>query len=152
MADHPTKFFQIYGVKPDLPLVFALCMAIVKGKKAGAFMGFLNGLLEDIIFGRFVGLNTIAKTVTGYILGYSSQNVYKGPAIITMGLVFISSIIYNFLFIFLGYLTKELSPSWYSFLAVTMPSSLLNMLVSPFIYLMVSRMERFFDYYFDIKY
>ena len=146
------NFFQIYGVKPDLPLVFALCTAMVKGEKAGALTGLLNGFSEDILFGRFLGLNTIAKSVTGYIVGHASRDLYKGRVIITMALTFIGSVIFNFLFMLLTFLTGEASHPWYYFLSIAIPSALLNMLISPLIYLGVSKMERFFDYYFDIKY
>lgn len=147
-----SNFIWIYGVKPDLPLVFALCMAMLNGEKAGALTGLFNGLLEDILFGRFIGLNTIAKSVTGYIVGHGSRDLYKGRVIITMALVFIGSVIFNFLFMILAFLTGEAGQPWYHFLSIAIPSALLNMLISPLIYLGVSKMERFFDYYFDIKY
>jgi rod shape-determining protein MreD len=147
-----SNFFCIYGVKPDLPLIFALCMAMVKGEKAGALTGFLNGFLEDVLFGRFLGLNTIIKSVTSYIVGYGSRNIYKGPVIITMALTFVGSVIFNFLFMILAFLTREVTQPWYSFLSIVIPSALLNMIISPLIYHGVFKMERFFDFYFDIKY
>ena len=147
-----SNFIWIYGVKPDLPLVFALCMAMVKGEKAGALTGFLNGFLEDILFGRFLGLNTIVKSITGYIVGYGSRDLYKGRVIITMALTFIGSVIFNFLFMILAFLTGEVGHPWYRFLLIVIPSALLNMIISPLIYLGVIKLERFFDYYFDIKY
>lgn len=45
-----SNFIWIFGIKPDLPLVFALCIAVVNGEKAGAAIGLLNGFLEDIFF------------------------------------------------------------------------------------------------------
>ena len=147
-----SNILWIFGVKPDLPLVFALCMAMVKGEKAGALTGFLNGFLEDILFGRFLGLNTLIKSVTAYIVGYGSRNIYKGPVIITMALTFIGSFIFNFLFMVFAFLTREAAQSWYSFFSIVIPSALLNMVISPLIYHGVFKMERFFDFYFDIKY
>lgn len=107
-----SNFIYIYGVKPDLPLVFAYT-AMVKGEKAGALTGLLNGFSEDILFGRFLGLNTIAKSVTGYIVGHASRDLYKGRVIITMALTFIGSVIFNFLFMLLTFLTGEASHPWY---------------------------------------
>ncbi|MDD4569368.1 MAG: rod shape-determining protein MreD [Tepidanaerobacteraceae bacterium] len=146
------NFSQIYGVKPDLPLVFALCMAMIKGEKVGAVTGFFNGLLEDILFGRFLGLNTIVKCITTYVLGYGSRDIYKGPAVLTMALVFLGSILYNILFMLLAFFTNEISHPWYYFLPITIPSALLNMIISPLIYLAITKMERFFNYYFDTRY
>ena len=147
-----SNFIGIFGVKPDLPLVFALCMAMVKNEKAGALMGLMNGFIEDILFGRFLGLNTIAKSIAGYVVGLGSQNLYKGRVIITMALVFTGSVIFNFVFMTIAFFTGELIHPWRYLLSITVASSLINMFVSPLIYIGAYRIERFFDYYFDIKY
>ncbi|AEE91682.1 Rod shape-determining protein MreD [Tepidanaerobacter acetatoxydans Re1] len=147
-----SNFIGIFGVKPDLPLVFALCMAMVKNEKAGALTGLMNGFLDDILFGRFLGLNTIAKSIAGYVVGLGSRNLYKGRVVITMVLVFTGSVIFNFVFMTIAFLTGELIHPWRNFLPITVASSLINMFVSPLIYIGTYRMERFFDYYFDIKY
>jgi len=142
----------IFGIKPDLPLVFALCIAVINGEKAGAAIGLLNGLLEDIFFGRFIGLSTIAKSAAAYVVGYGSQNLYKGRSIITMALTFMGTVIFNLFFVIIAYLTSELVYPWYQFFSITIPSALLNMFISPLIYQGVVKMERFIDYYFNIKY
>ena len=146
------SLINVYGVKPDIPLVFILCVSLIKGEKKGAFVGFLNGLLEDILYGRFLGFNAITKSLSGYILGVGSRNIYKGPALITMVFVFLSSIIYHIIFIIFSIVTKEISSPWIYILPVAIPSAIFNMLISPFIYAGVSKLEHFFDYYFDIKY
>jgi len=143
---------NIYGVKPDIPLVFILCVSMIKGERTGAVIGFLNGLLEDILFGRFLGFNALVKSMSGYILGFASKNVYKGPAIITMFFVFMSSIMYNFIFMLFSFLIKEITNPWVYFLPITIPSAFLNMIISPFVYLGISKLEHFFDFYFDVKY
>jgi len=147
-----SNFIWIFGLKPDLPLVFALCIAIVNGEKAGALTGLLNGILEDIFFGRFIGINTIAKSAAAYLVGYGSQNLYKGRTLITMTLAFTGTVVFNLIFVIVAYLTGELVRPWHQFLSITIPSSLLNMFISPLIYIGVVKMERFFDYYFNIKY
>ena len=142
----------IFGIKPDLPLVFALCVAISNGERAGAAVGVLNGFLEDVFFGRFIGLSAIAKSATAYLVGVGSKNLYKGRAIITMALAFIGTIIYNLIFVVVAYLTGELVNPWFQFFAIAIPSALQNMIISPLIYHGVAKIERFIGFYFDIKY
>ncbi|WP_422444561.1 rod shape-determining protein MreD [Thermoanaerobacterium sp. DL9XJH110] len=145
-------FFQIGGIRPDLPLVFILCVALVKGEYPGAFFGLVSGLLEDIIYGRFLGFNALVKFLTGYIAGYGSRDIYKGPAIITMGLTFLGSFIYNLIFMLISTFLGQINQPWNFFMPVVFPTALFNMLISPFIYHLVVKLERFFDYYFNIKY
>jgi len=146
------NFTWIFGIKPDLPLVFALCIAIANGEKVGAATGLFNGFLEDVFFGSFIGISTVAKSATAYIVGYGSQNLYKGRTIITMALAFIGTVIYNLFFVIVAFLTGELVYPWYQFFTIAIPNALLNMLISPLIYQGVVRIERFINFYFDIKY
>lgn len=145
-------FLQIAGIKPDLPMVFALCISLYKGENIGSFMGFLNGFFEDIVYGRFLGFNALVKFFTNYVAGYATKNIFKGPALMTMVLVFLGSLLYNFIFIFVNIFVREINIPINFFVPVILPSALFNMIISPFIYRGVVRMERFFDYYFNIRY
>lgn len=144
--------FQITKVKPDLPLVFSMCLILIENEKTGSSMGLLNGILEDIFYGRLLGFNAMVKFLTNCILGYVSKNIYKGPMIITMGLVFFGTIIYNLLLAVLCFMTGILAKSWGFFVPITLKSALLNMILSPLIYGGTIRLVRFFDCYFDTKY
>jgi rod shape-determining protein MreD len=145
-------FFQIKGVKPDLPLVYAFCLSLTKSENIGASMGFFVGVLEDVMYGRFLGFSALAKFLSCYILGYSSRDIFKGPVVTTIGLVFLGSLFYNLIFIIIGLLLGELTHPWLFFLPVALPSALYNMVISPFIYYLVIKMEDFLDYYFNIRY
>jgi rod shape-determining protein MreD len=144
--------FQIRGIKPDLPLVYAFCLSLTKGENIGASMGFCVGILEDIMYGRLLGFSALAKFISCYILGYSSRNIFKGPAVITIGLVFLGSLFYNLIFVTIGFMLGDLTHPLLFFLPVALPSALYNMIISPFIYSWVVKMEDFLDYYFNIKY
>lgn len=140
------------GIKPDLPLTFALCISLYKGENIGAFIGFLNGIFEDIVCGRFLGFNALVKFLTTYVEGYASRDIFKGPAIMTMALVFLGSLLYDFFFILVNLFINELKYPWYQLVPVALPSALFNMVISPLVYKSVVKLERFFDYYFNIKY
>ena len=78
-------FFQIKGIKPDLPLVYAFCLSLTKSENIGASMGLFVGILEDLMYGRFLGFNALSKFISCYLLGYGSHDIFKGPVVITMG-------------------------------------------------------------------
>ncbi len=75
-----STFFASYNIKnalPDLVLVFVIFYALLNdAKKAGCY-GFLCGLLEDLLLGRFIGINALAKGLTGYIIGALQGHVFK---------------------------------------------------------------------------
>lgn len=139
-------------IKPDFPLIVVMCLSLLKGEIFGGVSGIINGIIDDAIYGGFMGLMALAKFITGYILGFFTRNVYKGPVIITMMAVFIGSMIYHLSVAALGVLTGTLTNPWYSFFSVSLGSALFNMIISPFVYGIIAKGQRFFDYYFDIKY
>lgn len=144
--------FQVTDINPDLPLIFSLCLVLIENERIGSGLGLLNGMLEDIFYGRLLGFNAMVKFSTNCILGYFSKSIYRGPAIITMGLVFFSTIIYNLLLAILSFLTGTFVKSWSFFVPIALKSAVFNMILSPFIYRWTLKLVRFFNYYFDTRY
>ncbi|MBO8128587.1 MAG: rod shape-determining protein MreD [Peptococcaceae bacterium] len=75
-------FVQVAGVKPDLILVLVVIHAILNGPRKGAFLGFMAGLLQDLLTGYFVGLNAISKALIGGLVGLGQYNIYKDNVLI----------------------------------------------------------------------
>ncbi len=147
-----SNLFGAYTSGLNLPLIFAFCLSMVKNERSGFTAGFISGFLQDALFGTFIGMNTIAISVSAYIVGLSSKNLYKGRAVITMMLVFIGSVIFKFIFVVIALFTGQLTSSpQYIMSAVILPP-FANMIISPLIYLLTYRIEDFFDFYFNLKY
>lgn len=71
------SFYNIGDSIPDMVLIFIIYYALLNGAHKGAVYGFLCGLLEDIYLGRFIGINALAKGLTGFIIGKLQGNVFK---------------------------------------------------------------------------
>lgn len=69
--------YSIKGTVPDLVLIFVAFYALINGARKGTVYGFLCGLLEDLMLGRFIGMNALAKGLTAYVLGKLQGNVFK---------------------------------------------------------------------------
>ncbi|MEA4923789.1 MAG: rod shape-determining protein MreD [Syntrophomonadaceae bacterium] len=75
-----TTFFRMFsfqGAVPDAVLVLVIFYAIFNGANKGIIYGAACGLLEDLYFGRFIGMNAIIKGLTGFIIGRLQGNVFK---------------------------------------------------------------------------
>jgi rod shape-determining protein MreD len=59
----------IAGIRPDLPLVVAVGLALWRGPLAGTLAGFFVGLAQDLTNPAFLGLNALAKSLLGYAVG-----------------------------------------------------------------------------------
>lgn len=65
-----TGWISIFGVKPDLLIIFVVYQAFKNGPAAGAVWGFLVGFSSDV-YGpvEWLGTHTIAMTLLGYLCG-----------------------------------------------------------------------------------
>ncbi|MCG0275256.1 MAG: rod shape-determining protein MreD [Thermosediminibacteraceae bacterium] len=143
--------FKIGSVKPDFVLVLVLCVALIKGESIGAGYGLIIGLIEDIVYGKFLGFNALIKFLTGYFVGYGTRDLFKGPVVFTMGFVFVGTILYNLLFLTACLLfTPEYKMG--IFLPQVAYSALYNALIGPAMYGAVLRLEKVLNYYFVTKY
>ncbi len=69
--------FTLRGVGPDLMLIFVVFYAIINGSRRGFGYGLFCGLLEDLYFGRFIGMNALSKALTAFVIGKFEDNVFK---------------------------------------------------------------------------
>ena len=63
------QYIGIAGVRPDLPLMVTVLLALTRGPNTGTTCGFLIGLGQDITNPAFLGLNALTKSVLGYSMG-----------------------------------------------------------------------------------
>lgn len=58
-------------------LVLVIFNAIFNGANRGTVYGVLCGLLEDLYMGRFIGINSISKGITAFVIGKLQGNVFR---------------------------------------------------------------------------
>jgi len=88
--------YSIKGTVPDLVLIFVAFFALINGAEKGTVYGFLCGLLEDLVWGRFIGINALAKALTAYILGKLQGNVFKENLLVGVVAVLVATCINAF--------------------------------------------------------
>lgn len=91
-------FFKIGGVKPDLILVIVILSAFFKGERLGAVLGFIYGIFEDLIVGRYIGIQALTKMTAGYAVGVLGKKLFQDNLISPLIAAFIGSIIHGFLY------------------------------------------------------
>lgn len=125
----------IAGVKPDLMLVIVIFYALLYGEIPAAKLGFIYGLLEDLATGKFIGINTISKMLTGYLVGLGEGKLYSDNLMVPVIGLFIGSIANYLCFFILGIIVghPEVFPVE-SFFQTIMISTIYNVCLAPFLY------------------
>lgn len=76
------NYIKIYGIKPNLILIFIVLIAFFEGKKDGAAVGAVFGLFFDLLVGKIVGLHAILYMYLGSLFGIASEKFLKKPTLI----------------------------------------------------------------------
>lgn len=64
-----------YRITPDVVIIGLVYVGIKRGKIIGSVSGFLSGLVLDIFSFSFIGLMALAKTASGFLSGFFSNEI-----------------------------------------------------------------------------
>ena len=98
------SYLTIAGVKPNLLVIYILCIGLFANAYVGLGMGVFFGLLLDLLFGKVVGISAILFCIIAYFdKNFSKENkitiilmVIGSTIIFELGSYFISSIVIDF--------------------------------------------------------
>ncbi|HEX9260778.1 MAG TPA: rod shape-determining protein MreD [Acidimicrobiales bacterium] len=76
-----------FGVAPDLMLLFAVASGLVGGPQVGALVGFVCGVLFDLMLNTPFGLSALVYGLAAYSAGYVQLQVAKAGWWIPMAAV-----------------------------------------------------------------
>lgn len=124
---------QVGGVTPDLILVLVVFHSIFQGPKRGAIFGFALGLMEDIMLGRFIGMNALAKGMTSLLVGGLAQRAFRENILVPIFTLFLGTLFNELIYLMLGKLTG-LNWSWELWLWKAIPIAIYNTCLVPFVY------------------
>lgn len=125
------------GVKPDLLLFLVIFAALLEGPRGGIKTGFLVGLAQDLIAGKYIGLYTLTKMLTGFMVGMVEPKIFKENYLVPVVVLFFGTIFHEFLFMFFGDLVGRTAAWVDGWRAVVLPLAIFHALIGPFLYVPV---------------
>ncbi|MHB1420786.1 MAG: rod shape-determining protein MreD [Bacillota bacterium] len=78
----------IWGSKPDFLMIAIIYSALNDGAFPATRVGFVYGLVEDLLTGQYMGFNIFTKTITGYLVGLGEKKLYKDNLLVPIAAVF----------------------------------------------------------------
>lgn len=90
-----STFFSAYSIKgamPDLLLVIVTFFALINEREKAPAYGFFCGLLEDLYFGRFIGMNALSKSLTAFAVSHWQGKVFRENIFVGMITVMLATI------------------------------------------------------------
>ena len=122
------KTLAIGSISPNLLVLITSCFGFMGGRKEGLWVGFFCGLLEDIFYGRLLGMHALLYMYIGYVNGYFNRIFYGDDIKLPLALISVSELFYG-----LGmYGVMFLMRSRFSF-----PFYLMNIIIPELVYTLV---------------
>lgn len=122
------------GIAPNILIIITSCFGFMRGKKEGLLIGFLAGLIIDVLFGNILGFYALVYMVIGYLNGFFSTIFYPEDIKLPMILIISSELMYCFLIYFFLFLMQGKFHFGYYFLHIILPEIVYTILVTIVIY------------------
>ena len=136
----------IGGVMPDLLLILTVCAAIVHGGRRGSLVGFIVGLMEDLLFFKVLGFYALIYMLIGYVSGYLTRNLSRSMILLPIGFCLVASLFAGlFQFVFLRFMSGDIRLGYYLrnlILPETIYTVLLGVVLYPLLILLNELTER----------
>ncbi len=86
---------SIGSITPNLMVIIVSSFGFMRGKKEGLAVGFFCGLLEDIFYGRLLGMHAMIYMYIGYVNGYFNHIFYGDDIKLPIFLISVSELVYG---------------------------------------------------------
>jgi rod shape-determining protein MreD len=122
------------GVKPDIVLVVFVVLATHNGSLSSQIVGFILGLILDMVSLAPLGFHAFLYSLAGYFFGLGSGKVYLDPLVMP-ALLGLLATIYYVVTAFLISLVFRLADPWSSWFNVGLFVQLsINVFLTPLVY------------------
>ncbi|MBQ3573687.1 MAG: rod shape-determining protein MreD, partial [Clostridia bacterium] len=85
------RWIEIFGIGPNIFLIFVIAAALICGKKAGAVCGLVFGLTLDMLVGRMIGVNALIFLYAGFFVGILCERFISGSGTLVAAVITLSA-------------------------------------------------------------
>ncbi|NMB02276.1 MAG: rod shape-determining protein MreD [Firmicutes bacterium] len=100
-----------FGFKPEILLLVTLLFAMLLDSPTGAIFGFMAGLMQDLVVGRFVTLYATCLMLMAIVVGFVTRRFYRENFIVRFFSLFLGTALTQILYL-LGAASFGLSRTW----------------------------------------
>ena len=127
----------VFGVEPYLLIFFVIFSAMFFNPLKACFIGAAIGLVEDLLIGRFIGINLMSMALVGYLISFIGSKFYKDNYLIPIVSVFGGTVLFGFTYIIISHFCGLNLPFFHTLFKVYFPQAIYNAILSTLIYVPV---------------
>lgn len=137
------------GIVPNILLIIVAVHGFISGQKSGVITGFFAGLLIDIFYGQYLGINALIYLLIGYFNGYYKGGFFPDDIKIPLLYTAISDIAYSIMYYAIYFLPRGRMDIILYLKNICLPEFIYTMILALIIYKPLLFLLRITDPYKD---
>ena len=139
------KTLSIGSISPNLMVIVTSSFGFMRGKKEGLWVGFFCGLLEDIFYGRLMGMHAMIYMYIGYANGYFNHIFYGEDIKLPIFLISVSELAYGLGHYVIMFMMRSRFAFFYYLTRIILPELLYTIVVTLLFYRLIYGVNRRLD-------
>ena len=131
----------IGSISPNLTIILTASFGFMGGRKEGMIVGFFCGLLEDIFYGRLLGMHAIIYMYIGYGNGQFNRIFYGDDIKLPLSLISASELIYGLGTYMIMFVMRSRFAFFHYLTSIILPELLYTVIVTLFIYRLIYKIN-----------
>ena len=122
------------SIKPNLLIVVTSSFGFMRGKREGMFVGFISGLLVDIMFNDLIGFYALIYMTLGYVNGFFEKIFYDDDIKLPLILIAASDFLYGHIVYIFMFVMRSKFHYWYYLKSIIIPELIYTTLITLILY------------------
>lgn len=130
------------SITPNLMIIVTSSFGFMRGKREGMAVGFLSGLLIDIMFSDLIGFYTLIYTVLGYANGFFRKIFYDDDIKLPLILIAASDFLYGNIVCIFMFIMRSRFDYFYYLKSIIFPELIYTILVTLILYQLILQINK----------
>lgn len=130
------------SVTPNLMIIVTSSFGFMRGKKEGMMVGFLSGLLIDIMFSDLIGFYTLIYTVLGYANGFFRKIFYDDDIKLPLILIAASDFLQGNIICIFMFIMRSRFHYFYYLKSIIIPELIYTILITLILYQIILKINK----------
>ena len=130
------------SITPNLMIIVTSSFGFMRGKREGMMVGFLSGLIIDIMFSDLIGFYTLIYTVLGYANGFFRKIFYDDDIKLPLILIATSDFLYGNIVCIFMFIMRSRFNYFYYLKSIIFPELIYTILVTLVFYQLILQINK----------
>lgn len=130
------------SITPNLMIIVTSAFGFMRGKREGMMVGFISGLLIDIMFSDLIGFYTLIFTVLGYANGFFRKIFYDDDIKLPLILIAASDFLYGNTVCIFMFVMRSKFHYFYYLKTIILPELIYTILVTLVLYQLILQINK----------